>query len=103
MQELQTAEIARADEKEGKARVCARRAAGIAIGEYFQRLGIQPVGSSAYDRLRALLTLPGISPAVEEVCQHLLVRVTPDHTLPVEADLVSETRWLVHELLGEEV
>jgi hypothetical protein len=30
-----------------------------------------------------------------------LSRVTTEHTLPIEADLITEARWLRQELLGE--
>jgi hypothetical protein len=97
--ELRRAEAARRDGNEGMARVCARRAAGLVAGEYLHRCGLQPSGS-AYDRLRHLSSLPGLSEEVKEVCRHFLVRITPDHELPVEADLIVETRWLREKLLS---
>lgn len=50
-QEFALAEQARARGNEGQARVCARRAAGIAIREYLTRRGIRPPSASAYDLL----------------------------------------------------
>jgi hypothetical protein len=100
LQEIQQAETARTAGKEGMARVCARRAAGIVIGEYLRRNGLSNVDSSAYDRLRYLYTLPEISPQTRLVISHLLTRVTPDHSLPLEVDLIAETRWLKNNLLS---
>ena len=97
--EIRQAEAARASGNEGMARVCARRAAGQALGEYFSRQGLPSRGPSAYDHLRSLASLPEIPEQVRTVAQHFLVRITPEHTLPVEADLIAEARWLAETLL----
>jgi hypothetical protein len=83
------------------ARVCARRAAGAVVGEYLKRKGIEPRSRSAYDHLRALAALPDIDREVLEAAERLLVRITPEHTLPVEADLLEEARRLRNRLLDE--
>jgi hypothetical protein len=99
--EIQHAEQARLAGNEGMARVCARRAAGVLVGEYVKRQGVHQDSASAYDRLRYLSELPGTSPQVAQTADLLLRRVTVEHTLPVEADLIAEARWLRQELLGE--
>ncbi|OGO63417.1 MAG: hypothetical protein A2Z45_04245 [Chloroflexi bacterium RBG_19FT_COMBO_55_16] len=99
--ELDLARAAREAGNEGKARVCARRAAGYVIGEYLRQRELPSVRSSAYARLQYLRSLPNISPQVRNVTDHFLVRITPDHTLPVEVDLLSEVRWLAYELLAD--
>jgi hypothetical protein len=99
--ELQRGEQARLEGNEGMARVCARRAAGVVVNEYLQRRGGEQRSLSAYDHLRALAALPGIEPDVLEAVERLLVRITPEHTLPVDADLLSEARRLRSRLLGE--
>jgi hypothetical protein len=101
--ELLQAETARQARNEGKARVCARRAAGHIAGEYLARQGIPPRSASAIVRLQRLATLPGIDPQVRATAEHFLVRITPDHKLPMEADLISEARWLAMHLLGEPI
>jgi len=98
--ELEQAEAARRAGNEGMARVCARRAAGILIGQYIQENNLPPAGPSAYDRLRYLASQPELGPKVREVAGHCLVRITPEHDLPVEADLIAEVRWLKGKLLG---
>lgn len=98
-QEIRQAEAARADGGEGRARVCARRAAGIVAGEYLLHHGIQQPGPSAYDRLRRLSALPSVSPKVREIAGHFLVRIDPDWKLPIQADLIAEARWLAKELI----
>jgi hypothetical protein len=100
--ELRQAETARAAGNEGKARVCARRAAGLAIQEYLHRQGIQLDPGSAYAYLRYLAESPGISSEKRLVASHFLERVTAEHTLPGNVDLIEEARWLESKLLVEE-
>lgn len=99
--ELQAAAQARASHNEGKTRVCARRAAGIAIGEYFRHHGIPFENPSAVDRLKYLQNLPEISPRARQAAHLLLLRVTPAFSLPIEADLIAEARQLVVEILDD--
>jgi quercetin dioxygenase-like cupin family protein len=82
------------------ARVCARRAAGHALSEYYTRRELPFQGPSAYDHLQTLEELPDVPEQVREVARHFLVRITPEHTLPVEADLIAEARWLADILLS---
>lgn len=97
--EFATAEGARARGNEGQARVCARRAAGIAIREYLTRQGIQPPSASAVDLLHLLKDDPALSPDVKLIIDHLTLRVTEEFKLPVDADLVAEAKMLCEELL----
>lgn len=98
-QEIQQAERAREAGNEGMARVCARRAAGCVIGEFLLRKGLNLPGSSAYSRLHYLRSMPDISPSVQEAAHVLLLRITPEHELPVQSDLIEKARWLREELL----
>ena len=100
-QEFKRAEQARVDKNEGQARVCARRAAGIAIREYLSRKGIHPPSSSAYDLLNLIKDDPLLSLDLKLIAEHLTLRVTEEFKLPVDADLVSEARVLCDELLKQ--
>lgn len=97
--EFQSAEQARAKGNEGQARVCARRAAGIAIRDYLTRKGTPPRSVSAYDLLNLIKNDPLLSPDLRLVADHLTLRVTEEFKLPVDADLVAEARTLCNELL----
>lgn len=99
--ELRQAEAARIGGNEGKARVCARRAAGLAVEEYLRRQGVRLEPGSAYAYLRYLADMPDISPGMRLVAGHFLERVTTEHSLPVDADLIAEARWLVAKLLTD--
>ena len=85
--------------KEGQARVCARRAAGIATREYLTRKGTPPPSTNAVDLLNLLKEDPLLSPELRLMADHLTLRVTEEFELPVEVDLVAEARKLCAELL----
>jgi len=97
--EFARAEQARANGNEGQARVCARRAAGIAIRDHLERKGIKPRSPSAYDLLNLIKDDPLLSPDLRLIVDHLTLRVTEEFKLPVDADLIAEARKLCDELL----
>lgn len=93
-QELEKAEQARARGNEGQARVCARRAAGLAARDYFTRRGEQPRSASAYDVLRLLAEDPALPVPLREYAAHLTLRVDEQFKLPPGIDLIAEARAL---------
>jgi hypothetical protein len=97
--EFDNAVKARARGNEGQARVCARRAAGIAIREYLTRKGTHIPSASAYDLLNLLKEEPLLPPDLKLAADNLTLRVTEEFKLPVEADLVAEARLLCDWLL----
>ncbi len=100
--EFEKAQQARINKNEGQARVCARRAAGIAIREYLTRKGTLVPSMSAYDLLNLLKEDALLSPDLQLIVDHLTVRVTEEFKLPVEADLIAESRVLCDWLLYSE-
>lgn len=106
VEELARGAAARQDGLEGRARVCARRAAGAAIREYLELRGLRAPGSSAYDLLayvQDLADAPGFIPAeisrdVRRAAGNFLVRVNEDYTLPGDVDLLAEAAWLAEVL-----
>ena len=97
--EFEKAEQARARGNEGQARVCARRAAGIAIREYLSRQGVRPPSVSAYDLLNFLKEDPHLSDDLRLIADHLTLRVNEQFKLHVEADLIAEARTLCETLI----
>ena len=96
--ELERAAQVRANGNEGQARVCARRAAGIAAREYFARRNIPIRSASAYDLLNTLKEEP-LPDGMKTIVEHLTLRVTEEFKLPVQADLVAESKILCEWLL----
>lgn len=92
--ELARGELARREGFAGRARVCARRAAGAAIREYLRLAGIPQPGPSAIDLLVYLRDLPGTTPDVRRLAENLLAQVDESFSLPDEIDLLADARTL---------
>ncbi len=97
--EFNKAAQARERGNEGQARVCARRAAGVAIREYLSRGGIRPPSASAYDLLNLIKEDTLLPPDLKLLADHLTVRVTEEFKLPIDVDLVEEARQFCDGLL----
>ena len=93
--ELEHAERARLAGNEGLARVCARRAAGIAARNFLARYALRLRDRSAYTALQALAEFPGLALELRIAALHLVTRVTEEFTLPVDADLIADARKLI--------
>lgn len=100
--ELEHARQARLSGNEGMARVCARRAVGWVLGEYFARRGIEFQNSSAYERIKFLIEMEDVPETIKAIAGHFTLRITADHALPIEADLIQEAQWLQKTLLDED-
>ncbi len=99
--EFDRAAAARARGNEGQARVCARRAAGIAIREYLTRRGRAVPSASAYDLLNLIKEDALLSPDLKQAAVYLTLRVTGKFQLPIEVDLVTEAVKLCRGLLPD--
>lgn len=98
--EFEKAKQARAKKNEGQARVCARRAAGIAIRDHLTRRGIHIPSTSAYDLLNLIKEDTLLPSDLKLIADHLTLRVTEEFKLPIEADLVAEASLLCDWLLN---
>jgi hypothetical protein len=98
--EIQRAEQARASGNEGMARVCARRAAGVAAKAYLEQQGRAAAGS-VLNVLQSLRDAPTEPEAVRAAAGHFLLRITPEHVLPEDVDLLADVRWLVSALFPQ--
>jgi hypothetical protein len=93
--ELEQAERARQAGNEGRARVCARRAAGLAARVFLAQHAVHLRDRSAYAALQVLSEFPGLAPDLLTATLHLTTRVTEEFTLPLEADLIADARKLI--------
>lgn len=100
--ELEAGYASRASGFEGKARVCARRALGIVIEEYFRRRDLPTPGTSIQERIAALIDLDVLPYQMREVIDHFLVKVDEGYNLPIDSDLLAESAWLAYQLLMKE-
>lgn len=100
--ELANAGRARARGNEGQARVCARRAAGVAAAEYYSRRGLAPKSASALDELQQLLNDPDVPAGALPAIKNLLLKVDEAFQLPDGVDLIHDARLLLAQLLPED-
>jgi hypothetical protein len=99
--EIDHAISARRAGNEGMARVCARRAAGIILGEYLIRQGYTNISNSTIDRLSIFISIPDVDQHHQDIANHFLLKVNPDYKLPETVDLISDAEWLRMNLLLE--
>jgi hypothetical protein len=92
--ELEKARRARAAGNEGRARVCARRAAGWVAREYLTAREI-PAGSDAFEALQSLMSQPGLAPDLRRAAEELTRRVDQDFSLPDGMDLIAAAVKLI--------
>ena len=97
--EFEKADRARLKGNEGQARVCARRAAGIAAREYLVRHGQLVRTPSAYDLLQLVAGDADVPASVRESATRLTLRVDEEFRLPPDVDLLAEARQFCEGLL----
>lgn len=97
--ELSQAKAARDSGKEGRARVCARRAAGWAVVLYRRRSG-EDIEDEHVLRHLAWLQDQHSNERLRSAASRLGIRVNPDHQLPHEEDPLEDARLIVTRLLG---
>ena len=104
--ELERADVARAAGNEGRARVCARRAAGMAARVFLTRHArhhydaaqVETLSGSALEALEALAKFPGLAPKLKQAAAHLTLRVNREFLLPPGIDLIDEAHHLIRGL-----
>ena len=96
-QELAKAAVGLKEGNEGLARVCARRAVGIAIEDWIARSGAEGWPADAMNRLKAIQREENLPQKVREAAQRLLTPVTQQTRLPLSTDPIGDARLiLVH-------
>jgi hypothetical protein len=88
--ELEKASRARHRGNEGMARVCARRAAGIAVKVYLARRGVLVKSASSIELLHRLQNDPILSPELKTLIDHLTLRVDEEFKLPPDVDVLAD-------------
>jgi phospholipase/carboxylesterase len=94
-EEMQNALVSRSEGNEGRARVNARRAAGFAIGPYFENQTGETATKSAFDLLLWLADREEISAEVRWAAHRLTIHVTPDHNLPHPEDPLNDAKVII--------
>ena len=79
----------------GRARVCARRAAGLGIKAWYQRHGAEAWTGDAMKQLQGLQAEPGAPAEVRAAAQRLTTRVDFDHQLPFDDDPLADAEIIL--------
>ena len=93
--ELLLAKQSRKEGNEGRARVCARRAAGTAAQLFLDRHEKIIKAENAYQSLKKLSDTKELPDRVQLAVSRLIQRVNEDHQLPPEIDLIHEARLVI--------
>ena len=94
-EELLLAKQSRREGHEGRARVCARRAAGAAAQDYLLKCGIVNHSENVMESLQTLRREPSLPERVMIAVDWLMQRVDLDHNLPEEVDLITEAEIVI--------
>lgn len=93
--ELAQAHVARREGNEGRARVCARRAAGWAASAHLKRqTGTEPP-RSALSILKWLGQDEGVGEDIRKAAMRLTAHVTPSHELPFDEDPLADAQRIL--------
>lgn len=93
--ELEDAHRYRTMGNEGRARVCARRAAGWAVGWYVEANRFAESHSNALEHLRWLADNPQADDRYREAAARLTTKLKPDGRMPFEQDLLEDARSII--------
>ena len=99
--ELATANGALALRNEGMMRVCARRAAGIAIAFWLQQNRDRSWGTDAMNRLRHVQMDDSFSDDVREAAMRLTTKVTNQFQSPFPTDPIADCRKIIDHFLSK--
>ena len=101
---LRSARQERQDGNEGRARVCARIAAGWAAGQlYRRRAPAEKVPSTAMALPLWFRGLEIVPPELREATNRLTRHVRSDHTLPYAEDPLEDAERIARAVLGGEI
>lgn len=100
-EELLLAKQSRLEGNEGRARVCARRAAGAAVQVYLDKEELSAHGENAIESLLTLKELVLLPDRIQQAVKSLVQRVNLDHNLPSDVDLIHEASIVIQYLEDE--
>ncbi|MEN6410373.1 MAG: hypothetical protein ABFD44_11750 [Anaerolineaceae bacterium] len=92
--EMDSARRAQMEGNTGRARVCARRAAGAAAGEILRLMQSDDIPASALERLQILEKFPNLPQEIMQTARQLLLRVDTQFNLPEQVDLFADAQKL---------
>jgi hypothetical protein len=97
-QELAAAEAALRIGNDGKARVCARRAAALASEGWLVRHSVQTTGMDAMAHLRWIQGDESLPPSIRQAAERLTTAVTRRDSAPFTSDPLGDARLIISHL-----
>jgi hypothetical protein len=101
-EELLLAKQSRIEGNEGRARVCARRAAGAAAHRYLLTAGITDQPENVMESLHSLRSVPNLPARVITAVDRLTQKVDLDYNLPPDVDLIIEAETVIQYIIAGE-
>ena len=99
--EFATAAHARSIGNDGMVRVCARRAAGVAISFWLESHPREGWGVNAMNQLRAIQDEPSMPDNVKEAAGRLAAKITESFASPFRQDPLNDSRTIIDYLLAQ--
>jgi hypothetical protein len=99
-EELLLAKQSRLEGNEGRARVCARRAAGAAVKMYLSRKGFLSGSESVVQSLIVFSDRVDLPSRVQVAVDWLVQRVDQNYNLPPDIDLINEANVVLKYLMN---
>lgn len=97
--ELGHARTALIDGNIGLSRVCARRAAGLAVRDFLVNHGYQVLSSNNFELMKYPDPRKYLPEIVNLPLDHLTMSVDMDHNLPPGIDLIQDAEFVINELI----
>ena len=94
-EELLLAKQSRLEGNEGRARVCARRAAGAAVWVYLDEKDLSQKSDNALESLIRITEVEELPDRIKTAVTWLIKRVNTDYNLPPEVDLIHEAGLVI--------
>lgn len=96
--ELENAALARQAGLEGKSRVCARRAAGLAILSYYRISGVEIETKNILATINHFVTNKSVPLQLTHIASYFIEQVNPKYQLSSQVDLLEEVTLLCNGL-----
>ncbi len=93
--ELQIAYASRKQGNEGRARVCARRAVGIALTFFFESTNEQVKDQDAMDLLKHVQSIPEFPPELQQSATRLTARIGADFQYTSNTDPLEDAKAII--------
>jgi hypothetical protein len=97
--ELRHAHTASLEGNPGLSRVCARRAAGLAVRDYLVRYGYPEQTANNFELMKYPAHRKYLPASIHIALDHLTMTVNMDHQLPEGINLINDAKYVIETLI----